>query len=138
MTIHIAHGLLEFESTFVVPEMHWDHGFPRDADGDQYAVVLVGREKETRMTVAHVVPMNGADMEWVTDQAARDLLRFGIHGNVILKSDQEPAHCGCLDGDIQTPGSAEDDNRGLSRRRLEVERCGGESRREHGEADQGS
>ena len=59
--------------------------------GDQYAVVLVGRDKETRMTVAHVVPMKGADMEWVTEQAARDLLRFGIHGDVILKSDQEPA-----------------------------------------------
>ena len=30
-------------------------------------------------------------MEWVTEQAAIDLLRFGIHGDVILKSDQEPA-----------------------------------------------
>ena len=47
-----------------VPEVHWDHCFPRDADGDHYAVVLVGRDKETRMTVAHVVPMKGADMEW--------------------------------------------------------------------------
>ena len=43
------------------------------------------------MTVAHVVLMKGADMEWVTEQAARDLLRLGIHGDVILKSDQEPA-----------------------------------------------
>ena len=41
--------------------------------------------------MAHVVPMKGADMEWVTEQAARDLLRFGIQGDVILKSDQEPA-----------------------------------------------
>ena len=72
-----------------VPEVHWDYCFPRDADGDHYAVVLVGRDKETRMTVAHVVSMKGADMEW--EQAARDLLRFGIHGDVILKSDQEPA-----------------------------------------------
>ena len=74
-----------------VPEVHWDCCFPRDADGDHYAVVLVGRDKETRMTAAHVVPMKGADMEWVTEQAARNLLRFGIHGGVILKSDQEPA-----------------------------------------------
>ena len=74
-----------------VPEVHWDYCFPRDADGDHYVVVLVGRDKETRMTVAHVVPMKGADMEWVAEQAARDLLRFGMHGDVILKSDQEPA-----------------------------------------------
>ena len=30
-------------------------------------------------------------MEWVTEQVALNLLRFGIHGDVILKSDQEPA-----------------------------------------------
>ena len=73
------------------PEVHWDCCFPRDADGDHYAVALVGGDKETRMTVAHVVPMMGADMEWVTEQAPRDPLRFGIHGDVIFKSDQEPA-----------------------------------------------
>ena len=39
----------------------------------------------------YVLPMKGADMEWVTEQVARDLLRFGIHGDGILKSDQEPA-----------------------------------------------
>ena len=84
--------LAEIRESLVVPEVHWDFCFPRDADGDQYAaVVFVGRDKETRMTVAHVVPMKGADMEWVTEQAARDLFRFGIHGDVILKSDQEPA-----------------------------------------------
>ena len=45
----------------------------------------------SQRSTAHVVPMKGADMEWVTEQAARDLLRFGIHGDVILKGDQEPA-----------------------------------------------
>ena len=49
------------------------------------------RLDETRMTVAHVLPVRGADMEWVTEQAARDLLCFGMHGHEILKSDQEPA-----------------------------------------------
>ena len=81
----------EIREPLVVPEVHWDYCFPRDADGDQCAVVLVGRDTETRMTVAHVVPMKVADMEWVTEQAARDLLRFGKLGDVILKSDQEPA-----------------------------------------------
>ena len=86
-------------------EVHWAFCFPRDADGDQYAVVLVGRDKETRMTVAHVVPMKGADMEWVTEQAARDLLRLGIHGDVILKSDQEPAIVDVLKEISKLPGS---------------------------------
>ena len=43
------------------------------------------------MTATHVVPMEGADMKWVREQRARGLLRFGTHGDVILKSDQELA-----------------------------------------------
>ena len=37
-----------------VPEVHWDYCFPRDES--DWNVVLVGRDKETKMTVAHVVP----------------------------------------------------------------------------------
>ena len=81
------------------------------------------------MTVAPVVPMKGADMEWVTEQAARDLLRFGIHGDVILKSDQQPAIVDVLEE------IAKNDAGGLSLWRLEVPRCGGESHPEHGEVD---
>ena len=44
------------------------------------------------MTVAHVVPMKRAAMEWVTEQAARDVLRFGKNGDESLKSDQELAN----------------------------------------------
>ena len=54
-----------------VPRVHWDYCFPQDADRDHHAVVL--------------------DMEWVTEQAARDLLRFWIRGDVIFESDQGPA-----------------------------------------------
>ena len=118
-----------------VPEVHWDYFFPRDADGDHYAVVLVGRDQETRMTVAHVVPMKGADMEWVTEQVARDLLRFGIHGDVILKSDQEPAIVDVLKEIAKLRGPSENDAGGFSGWRLEVRRCGGESDPMHGEAD---
>ena len=60
----------EIPEHLVVLEVLWDFCFPSDADGDQCAVVLVGRDTETRMTVAHVVPMKVADMEWVTEQAA--------------------------------------------------------------------
>ena len=65
--------------------------FPRDAAGGDYAVVLVGRDQQSRATVAHVVPHKGADHEWIAEQCARDLLRFGLHGSVVLKSDQENA-----------------------------------------------
>ena len=47
---------------------------------------------------------------WVTERTARDLLRLGMHGDVILKSDQEPAISGSLEGECQTLGSAEDDD----------------------------
>jgi hypothetical protein len=84
-----------------------DYCFPRDAvvaqglaqdmaqtsaqqRGD-YAVVLVGRDRETKMTLAHVVPHKGAEQDWVCEQVVRDLRKFGIHGKVTLKTDQEPA-----------------------------------------------
>ena len=72
-----------------VQEVHWDYCFPRD-DGE-WVAVLVGRDRETRMTVAHVVPHKGAGVEWLGEQIARDLHRLGAHGRVVLKSDQEAA-----------------------------------------------
>jgi len=74
-----------------VPEVHVDYCFPRDSVGGDYVVVLVARDRETKMTVAHVVPVKGADQEWVAEQLVRDMLKFGHHGDLILKSDQEPA-----------------------------------------------
>ena len=72
-----------------VPEVHWDFFFPRDEH--DWNVVLLGRDKETKMTVAHVVPFKGALIDWLGEQLVRDLLRFGFRDTVILKSDQEPA-----------------------------------------------
>ena len=42
-----------------VPELHCDYCFPEDHVGGDYAVVLVARDRETRMTVSHVVPVKG-------------------------------------------------------------------------------
>jgi len=53
--------------------------------------MLVGRSRLDRMLVAHVVPMKGADHEWVVRQISRDLMKMGHHGKVILRTDQEPA-----------------------------------------------
>ena len=71
-----------------MPGVHVDYCFPRDSVGGDYVVVLVARDRETKMTVAHVVPVKSADQEWVAEQLVRDMLKFGHHGDVILKSDQ--------------------------------------------------
>ena len=41
--------------------------------------------------MAHIVPLKGADQEWVAEQIVRALLKFGHHGSLTLKTDQEPA-----------------------------------------------
>ena len=53
--------------------------------------VTVGREKRTKMTIAHVVPYKGGGADWLVGQLLRDLKKMGAHGKVILKSAQENA-----------------------------------------------
>ena len=47
-----------------VPALHCDNCFPKDHIGGDYAVVLVATDRETRMTVSHVVPIQDGDQEW--------------------------------------------------------------------------
>jgi hypothetical protein len=51
----------------------------------------VGKDRETKLFFAHVVPRKGGDIEWVAEQVCRDLKKFGIRGDVVFKTDQEPA-----------------------------------------------
>ena len=51
--------------------------------------VLVGREKKTKMMIAHVVPFKGGGVDWLVEQLIRDLRKVGVHGKVVLKIDQE-------------------------------------------------
>ena len=74
-----------------VPELHCDYCFPKDSIGGDYIVVLVCRDRESRMTMAHVVPCKGGEQEWVTEQVARDVVKLGYHDELVLRSDQEPA-----------------------------------------------
>ena len=53
--------------------------------------VMVGREKRTKMIIAHVVPLKGGGVDWLVGQLLRDLRKMGAHGKVILKSDRENA-----------------------------------------------
>ena len=62
-----------------------------DHVGGDYDVVLVAGDRKTRMTVSHMVPVNGGDHEWFAEQLTRDILMLGLQGDVTLRSDQELA-----------------------------------------------
>ena len=57
----------------------------------ELAKVLVSKDRATSMVSAHVVPLNGAVIDWVIQQCARDWGRLGHYGQVTLKSDQGAA-----------------------------------------------
>lgn len=51
--------------------------------------MLVGRDRQSKMLIAHVVPFKGGGVQWMVDQLLRDIRKLGIHGKVILKGDPE-------------------------------------------------
>ena len=57
------------------------------------AVILVGKERQTKMMSSHMVPYKGAGTQWVTALLGCDLRNLGIANSstIVLKSDQEPA-----------------------------------------------
>ena len=71
------------------PEISFDYCFPRKETGGDSVSILVGKERKTKMMIAHVVPMKGSGVQWLADQLVRDIRKLGIHGKVILKCDQE-------------------------------------------------
>ena len=85
------HRVRNSQETLTVPEVHLDYCFSREVAGQDYSVVLVGKDRETKLILAHVVPFKGGDTEWVSEQVCRDLRKFGISGDVVFKTDQEPA-----------------------------------------------
>ena len=72
-------------------QVSYDYCFMRDQPGMESAKILVLKDRATRRVSAHVVPFNGAVIDWVIQQCARDLERLGHYGQITLKSDQEPA-----------------------------------------------
>ncbi len=72
-------------------EVHFDYAFPRDEGGGESVPMLVGRSRDRKFLIAHVVPMKGADHEWIVKQINQDLRRMGFHSAVLLRTDQEPA-----------------------------------------------
>ena len=74
-----------------LPEVHFDYCF-MSTHGSPLATILVAREKSTKMTLATVVPMKGASVEYPVRRTMTFLKEIGPEGaDVVFKSDQEPA-----------------------------------------------
>ena len=71
-----------------MPAVAFDYCFMRNAPNETHAVVLIGKDKRTKMFTAHVVPSKGTDFEWIAKQGARDLRKMGRYGPIVLRSDQ--------------------------------------------------
>lgn len=81
---HYNGGVPEEQS---VPLVAWDYCFLQNEANEGYAPVLVSRGLGART----MAPCKGADVEWVVAQCERDPERLGRHGQVVLRSDNEPA-----------------------------------------------
>jgi hypothetical protein len=74
-----------------LPEFSFDYCFPGDEFGFRLTI-LVGRERATGMTFATVVPEKGSKGKFVADKCLEFFVECGCRsGDIILKSDQEPA-----------------------------------------------
>ena len=91
MEFHEATFSKAVEDDKDVKQVSYDYCFMRDQPGMESAKILVSKDRAPRKVSAHVVPLKGAVIGWVIQQRARDLERLGHHGQVTLKSDQEPA-----------------------------------------------
>ena len=75
-----------------MPELHVDLCFlGEEADPGNTITVLVARERETRMTMATVVPSKSAS-SFTSKRLVAFMKEVGVvHGDLLVKSDQEPA-----------------------------------------------
>ena len=55
------------------------------------ATTLIGVNKYTLSVLAHVVPKKGTEFQWIAAQLDSDVEKFGYHGRLVVKSEQEPA-----------------------------------------------
>ena len=72
-------------------EVHVDYCFFRNGRGQETIPVVVLKERDSKAIAAHVVPFKGANHDWTIDQCLRDLKKWGLHGDLIIRSDQEDA-----------------------------------------------
>ena len=68
-----------------------DYAFFRDAPGGPCVPVIVLKHRQSKAIAAHTVPYKGGDAEWAVAQCVRDIRKWGLHSNLIIRSDQEDA-----------------------------------------------
>ena len=72
-------------------EVHFDYCF-MSTHGSPLATILVAKEKSSRMTLATMVPMKGASVEYPVRRTLTFLKEVGLEGaDIVFKSDQGPA-----------------------------------------------
>ena len=72
-------------------EVHLDHCF-MSTHGSPMCTILVAKEKSSKMTLATMVPMKGAPLEYPVRRVLTFLKEIGLeNADIVLKSDQEPA-----------------------------------------------
>jgi len=96
----------EVEEEERCPAVSFDYCFLRDKTGGPSIAVLVGKDRQTGALLAHEVPEKGVGLEWTAKQVCRDLIKFGIGGQVVLKGDQEPALVALIEDVIKQRGSS--------------------------------
>ena len=88
---HLSGSSEEERDAQSLPEVHMDYCFLRDEPKSESVPVIVLKDRDSRALSAHVVPYKGGDLEWAVLQAVRDMLKWGIRGDAIVRSDQEAA-----------------------------------------------
>ena len=77
-----AHRLRATPYPSQAPEFHFYYCLLRSRPGGEQAQTVVGKERTSQSSVAHVVPSKGAGAEWVARQLAKDIRKCGRHGQL--------------------------------------------------------
>ena len=80
-------------------QVSYDCCFMRDQPGMESAKILVSKDRASSMVSAHVVPLKGAVIDWVTQQGALHLERLGHLWSDNLEVRSGTSSRGCVEGD---------------------------------------
>ena len=74
-----------------VPSVHFDYAFVSKAEDEKSLVILITKDRDSRIVMADVVSRKGLVVEEPAQQATDNVLRLGHRGRVIVRCDNEPA-----------------------------------------------
>ena len=85
---HSGHGMRQRS---LIPEVHADFCFFRDAPGAGCVPCVVLKDRDSLAISAHILSSKGTGDEWVIRQIGRDLQKWGIRADATFHVDQEDA-----------------------------------------------